>query len=158
MAICKNCGSEIEDNAKFCTQCGAKTDESPFIEPQEQQNQQSQQQSYQETPDSSDIEKNKTWAGLAYFLFFLPLIICPDSKFGRFHANQGLLLLIFSIGGRWVINASAFILGWVFWWLIPFVRIAHSLFIFVIGIMGIMNGLKGNAKELPLIGHFTIIK
>jgi hypothetical protein len=39
--------------------------------------------------DQADIEKNKTMAGLAYLLFFLPLVACPDSPFGRFHANQG---------------------------------------------------------------------
>lgn len=44
------------------------------------------------TPE--DIEKNKTMAGLAYLLFFLPLIACPESRYAKFHANQALLLLI----------------------------------------------------------------
>ncbi|KJR49239.1 hypothetical protein UF75_0317 [Desulfosporosinus sp. I2] len=49
--------------------------------------------------DPSDIEQNKTMAALAYFLFFLPLIACKDSQYGRFYANQGLLVLILSVGG-----------------------------------------------------------
>lgn len=36
------------------------------------------------TPE--DIEKNKTMAGLAYLLFFLPLIACPESRYAKFHA------------------------------------------------------------------------
>jgi hypothetical protein len=33
---------------------------------------------------AEDIEKNKTMAGLAYFLFFLPLLACPDSGYAKF--------------------------------------------------------------------------
>ncbi len=36
---------------------------------------------------AEDIEKNKTMAGLAYLIFFLPLIASPDSAFAKFHAN-----------------------------------------------------------------------
>ena len=43
-----------------------------------------------------DIEKNKFKAGLGYFIFFLPLVLCKDSKLGRHCANQGLLLMIAS--------------------------------------------------------------
>ena len=48
--------------------------------------------------DPADIEKNKTMAGLAYLIFFLPLLACPDSKYGRYHANQALLLFILGLG------------------------------------------------------------
>ena len=34
-----------------------------------------------------DIENNKTMAGLAYLLFFLPLIICPESRYAKFHQS-----------------------------------------------------------------------
>ena len=37
---------------------------------------------------AEDIEKNKVMAGLSYILFFLPLIACPESKYGRFHATR----------------------------------------------------------------------
>lgn len=97
-----------------------------------------------------DIEKNKTMAGLAYFLFFLPLIVCPDSKFGKFHANQGLILLIFSIAGNIILSIIP-IIGWI---LLP----VFWILILVFGIMGLLNGLGGKAKAMPLIGKFTIIK
>lgn len=100
--------------------------------------------------DPADIEKNKTMAGLAYLIFFLPLIVCPESKYGKFHANQALLLLIVSIGGNIVLGFIP-IIGWI---LIPLFLIAVCVF----GIMGLINGFGGKAKQLPLFGKFTIIK
>ena len=104
----------------------------------------------EETFDPADIEKNKTMAGLAYLIFFLPLIVCPDSKYGKFHANQGLLLLITSIVGTVVLSIIP-IIGWV---LVLF----YPLVILVLGIMGLVNGFSGKAKPLPIIGKYTIIK
>ncbi len=100
--------------------------------------------------EKDDVDKNKVMAGLAYLIFFLPLIACPDSPFGRFHANQGLLLLILGIAGSFILGAIP-IIGWI---LLPVL----SIFVFVLGIMGLVNGLNGKAKELPLIGKFRIIK
>ena len=68
-------------------------------------------------------------AGLSYFLFFLPLIVCPESRYAKFHANQSLLLLITGVAGN-----------------------------VILGIMGLINGFGGKAKPLPLIGKFTILK
>ena len=56
--------------------------------------------------DTQDIQSNKVWAVLAYLgiLFFLPLVACKDSRFGKFHANQGFALfltdLVLSIVGK----------------------------------------------------------
>jgi len=100
--------------------------------------------------DPADIEKNKTMAGLAYLIFFLPLVACPDSKFGRYHANQALVLLIAGFAGSFVLSIIP-IIGWL---LLP----VFGLFIFVLCIMGLVNGLTGKAKDLPLIGKFKILK
>lgn len=100
--------------------------------------------------DQADIEKNKTMAGLAYLIFFLPLIVCPDSKFGRFHANQSLMLFIISIAGSILLSIIP-ILGWLL--MFPF-----GIAVFVFAILGLMNGLNGAAKELPLFGKFRLLK
>lgn len=39
--------------------------------------------------EAEDIEKNKVLSAVAYLLFFIPLLAAPDSKYGKFHANQG---------------------------------------------------------------------
>ena len=97
-----------------------------------------------------DIEKNKTMAGLAYLLFFLPLVVCPESKYAKFHANQGLILLITSVAGILILSLIP-IIGWV---LAPIFSIA----VLVLGILGLINGFGGKAKRLPVIGKFTILK
>lgn len=103
-----------------------------------------------ETFDQADIEKNKTMAGLAYLIFFLPLIVCPDSKYGRFHANQSLLLFIVSVAGSIILSIIP-ILGWLL--MFPF-----GIAVFVFAVLGLLNGLNGKAKELPLFGKFRLLK
>lgn len=100
--------------------------------------------------EQADIDNNKTVAGLAYLIFFLPLLVCPQSKYGRFHANQALLLFIAAIGGSIVLSIIP-IIGWI---LFPI----YSLAIFALAIMGLINGFSGKAKRLPLFGKFDILK
>ena len=164
---CPSCGKSLPDDAKFCDDCGAKQVASdtnavnqnlPKSDPN--QNNQNQTGPQNDAPPSGtnqsevfsveDIEKNKAMAALSYIIFFLPLIACPDSKFGRFHANQGLLLVIVSIGGSIILGFIP-ILGWL---LLPFFYIAVVVF----AIMGLINGFKGLAKRLPIFGKFDIIK
>lgn len=97
-----------------------------------------------------DIESSKVMAGLAYILFFLPLLACPDSPYGRYHANQGLLLLLLGLGGSIILSIIP-IIGWI---LLPFFGIA----VFIIAVIGLINGFTGKAKPLPIIGKYQIIK
>ena len=79
----------------------------------------------------------------------LPILIEPQSKFVRFHVNQGLLLIISYIIG--CICMIIPILGWIaggIW----------TIFNLVFMIMGIVHACNGEAKELPIIGKFRIIK
>jgi uncharacterized membrane protein len=99
---------------------------------------------------SDDIEKNKVISALAYFIFFLPLIASPDSPFGKFHANQGLILLIVGVVGSTVLTIIP-IIGWL---LLPL----FSLAVFVFAVLGLINALNGQAKELPIIGSYKILK
>ena len=102
------------------------------------------------TFEQADIEKNKTMAGLAYLIFFLPLLVCPDSKYARFHANQALLLFIVAIAGNIILGIIP-IVGWI---LMPI----YAVVIFVLAIMGLINGFGGKAKRLPVFGKYDILK
>lgn len=99
---------------------------------------------------TEDIEKGKTMAGLSYLIFFLPLVVCPESKYAKFHANQALLLLITGIAGNLILGIIP-VIGWM---LMP----VFGLGVLALGIMGLINGFGGKAKRLPLIGKFTILK
>ncbi|MFA5693203.1 MAG: DUF4870 domain-containing protein [Acholeplasmataceae bacterium] len=97
-----------------------------------------------------DIDNNKTMAGLAYLIFFLPLVATPDSKYAKFHANQGLNVLLASVLGTVILGIIP-IIGWI---LLPIYGVA----VLVLAIMGLVNGFGGKAVRLPLIGNFDIIK
>lgn len=101
--------------------------------------------------DPEDINKNKIFAILAYFgiLVLVPIFAAKDSKFAKFHANQGLLLFIAEIAGS-VISIIP-ILG-------TLVSFVVSIACFALAIIGIINAAKGEAKELPVIGKYEILK
>ena len=106
------------------------------------------------TPDTTssfsgtDVSNNKVMGILSYIgiLVLIPLLAAKDSSFARYHANQGLVLLIFHIivlilGKIWGL------LGWV-----------GGIIWFILAIIGIVNAAKGLAKELPVIGKYRLLK
>lgn len=97
-----------------------------------------------------DVKDNKVMAILAYFIFFLPLIAAKDSKFARFHANQGLIVLIVSI--------AASIVGAILNSIVPFFSMITSLASLALAIFGVLNAANGEMKELPVVGKISIIK
>ncbi|HJB93136.1 MAG TPA: DUF4870 domain-containing protein [Candidatus Borkfalkia stercoripullorum] len=107
---------------------------------------------------NGDVQK-KVVCALTYLfgiLFFLPLIVYPDDDFARFHANQGLIVLLVSVIGGAVLGILTMlpVVGLVF-------TILSSLFgvvMLVACIFGILNVVREEKRELPVIGKFTIIK
>ncbi len=153
MLTCKQCGAQVEENMKHCTSCGA-----PMEIPAQQKEQidvsekLAQLNNTADTTaeyDAQDIEKNKIMAVLAYIIFLIPLLAAKDSKFARFHTNQGLVLFIAAIVSS--IIAAIPIIGWI---IAPIIALAVTIF----AIIGIINALGGKAKELPVIGKFKILK
>ncbi len=101
--------------------------------------------------DASDVEKNKGIAALAYLIFFLPLLTAKDSAYAKYHANQGLVLLLLGIAVSIVGSIIPF-LGWFL--ILP----VGGIFTVVLFVMGIVNAMNGKCKPLPLIGKLEIIK
>lgn len=100
--------------------------------------------------DTQDIQDNKIWAALSYvgILFILPLLVNGgNSRYGKFHANQGFILFLAGI----VCGIAGAILG-----MIPIIggilSALLSLALLALTIIGIINAANGKAKELPLIG------
>lgn len=102
------------------------------------------------SPDAVDVQKNKGMAVIAYIIFFVPLLVAKDSAFAKYHANQGLILLICAVALNFVLGIIPF-LGW---FLLPFANLA----VFVFAILGIINAANGLMKPLPYIGEYTLIK
>ena len=101
--------------------------------------------------DQSDVEQNKTLVLLTCvlvifvpILFFLPLVCCKDSAYGRFYANQCLLLLI----GDIIAGITAFIL----------IGGLIGIAVFIFAIINAVNASNGIRKGIPLVGGIEILK
>ena len=112
--------------------------------------------------DPQDIEKNKFTAILSYLgiLVIVPILAAKESKFARFHANQGLILCIAAIL-YWIaysiLSSIILSISWHLYWLVSIISIVGIIFL-VWSVLGIINAAKGRAKELPFIGHFKMLK
>lgn len=109
-----------------------------------------------------DINSNKVMAILAYLgiLVLVPIFAAKDSKFARFHANQGLVLFLAEIAFYIVLTiVSAIILAisWKLYFIITILSLVWIVFL-VLAIIGIINAANGKAKELPVIGKFKLLK
>jgi len=113
---------------------------------------------YTRNYDIQDINANKLMGILAYLwiLFLVPIFTARQSKFAMFHVEQAITLFIgatvFGVitGIVCGVGILSFILGPIFGLI--------SLVFLVLAIIGIVNAANGQAKELPLVGKFKIIK
>ena len=123
-----------------------------------------------DTPDTtsyysrSDIEGNKLMAVLSYLgiLVLVPILAAKDSPFSKFHATQGINLLIVGVAWSIVSGIISAILGLIG---VAFLSVLWSIITWLVGIVifltmviGILNAAQGKAKELPVIGGFRILK
>lgn len=108
--------------------------------------------------DREEINKNRVFTIFAYIgiLVLIPIFAAKDSKYARFHANNGLILAILEIGSAilsWVLGLIPYV-GWLF--AIPFYAIDVACC--VLSVFGIINAATGKAKDLPVIKNFKILK
>lgn len=76
-----------------------------------------------------------TWVGL------LIAILAGDKEGAKFHLNQALVIMLFSLVG--VIPC----IGWIW-----------AIFMFVCWIMGLIAAINQEEKEVPLIGKIRLLK
>ena len=98
---------------------------------------------------------NKIMAALSYFgiLVLIPIFAVKDDAFVRYHANQGLILLIAGIASGIIGSIVGFIpvIGMLIAW-------ALSVILFVFFALGLINVFKGEMKPLPFIGGIQILR
>ena len=89
-------------------------------------------------------------------LFFLPLILYKNDAKATRHANEGLLLLLFSVVGNAVFGILMRVpaIGWIFGVLAGI----YSLALLILGIVGIVYVVTDRDEELPLIGSIHLLK
>ena len=119
MAFCNKCGNQLPDGANNCPFCGAPTGNAQqnTQNTQNTQNAQNFVNNMMNTADTTsqfdpqDINDNKGMSVLAYIgiLFLIPLLACPNSRFARYHTNQGLVLFLLELAIGVVTSIFAFI-------------------------------------------------
>lgn len=165
MKYCTKCGNCVNDDVKFCNKCG---------NPMGQTTQQTSNDFVtnvsflNDTPDTTaefdpkDIEDNKIISVFAYlsWLVIIPILAAPNSKFARYHANQGLILAIIeTVWGiaQGILTAILFSISWKLVFISSILSIVSIVFLIWL-VLGIINVVNGKAKELPFIGKYRIIK
>lgn len=115
--------------------------------------------------EQSDIEENYNIAIFSYipFLFFIPIVIKPSSKYIRFHTVQGFTLLVLSVllelfdialctvASNTLSSSQSLAVSIV-------VTVLINIYILMLIAIGIANAVKGKARELPFIGKIHILK
>ena len=114
---------------------------------------------------TEDVNQNKVYGILAYFgiLVLVPILAAKDSLYARFHANQGLILLIsqfaLNIVGRIIrVALKVATFGLINDVVNTIVSVAISAITIAYLAIGIINACSGEAKRLPIIGGFTLLK
>lgn len=160
MAFCSKCGKQIPDGQTLCDQCAA----------EQNSGNSSPQAGREETDrfDAVDIQNNKAMAVLSYIGIFvlIPVFAAKNSPYARYHANQGLILLLAGVvwGMFYSIVAVCLSILSLFLpllWAISFAVISIlgilSLVFLALAIYGIVNAATGKAKPLPVLGRFTLL-
>lgn len=93
-------------------------------------------------------QKNTVMGVLSYLgpLVIVSYATTKDDPFVKYHIKQGFVLLI--------IEAAAWVLGMMMWQLSPLVSLV-DIGALVLSIIGIVNVVQGQQKELPLVGKFS---
>ncbi|MFA6227476.1 MAG: hypothetical protein WC631_03320 [Candidatus Paceibacterota bacterium] len=102
---------------------------------------------------SGQIDNEKLWAVLGYFIFFLPMIFVKNrTQFLNFHINQGIILFIVSMAGYFGFGILPFGIGMIFSWI-------WQIAVIALLVAGVMNVMKKETKPLPVVGRlFNFLK
>lgn len=167
MKQCSKCHTEVDDNVKYCPSCGNSMEEKTADKVTK--NAEEIFKNFNNTADTTggyeknDIDQNKGISILSYIgiLVIVPILAAKESKFARYHANQGLVLVICEVGWGIILSFVESILYRISWFLgsmMGGIMSLGSLVFLVLSIMGIINVINGRTKELPFIGQFKILK
>ena len=100
--------------------------------------------------DKETNDRARISSAIGYLFFFVPIIMHPESKFARYHCNQGLILLMLEFLG--IIGLAG----------IPrigaYLSFLCLLFCLISLIRGVILALLGRAKRIPFFGRLVIIE
>lgn len=108
--------------------------------------------------EAEDISKNRIMAILSYisWLVLIPIFCAKDSRFARFHANQGLVLALAEL----ILGSVCSMIYWISGWYTVYRILRGILWLagLLLSLFGILAANNGEAKELPVIGSIRIFR
>ena len=117
-----------------------------------------------EVPEKEDLKGKKFTACFAYLFWFavIPMIYSSESKFIKYHANQGLVLAI----AETIFLIITVLVGKILW---AYSRstsllVETTMFLVFVGVfgmvslIGIFNVIRGKEKPVPTFGHIKLLK
>ena len=118
----------------------------------------------QPAPEQEDLKGKKFTACLSYLFWFtvIPMIYSTESKFVKYHANQGLVLAIVET----IYLIATVIVSKVLWahskatsLLVETTMLAVFVGVFgMLSLIGIFNVIRGKEKPIPTFGHVKLLK
>jgi uncharacterized membrane protein len=104
----------------------------------------------EKTGKSGSVENEKLCAALSYILLGIIWYFADEkmkkSEFAKFHAKQGIVLLI-----AWVIVGIVYNIPLIGWFVLGPIL---NILLLVLLILGVVNAFNNQEKELPIIGSF----
>ncbi len=140
--FCQKCGTSVPEGDRFCPTCG---------EPITAAAKAPKAIDHSDMFTAEDKERTRFLAALCYFNFLFAivgLLVEPNSKFIRYHLNQSLVLTVF--GMLCGLVAIIPFIGWI-------ASFVGAVAVLVFAIMGIVRAVNGEAKDLPIIGKYTVV-
>ena len=115
-------------------------------------------------PEQEDLKGKKFTACLSYLFWFtvIPMIYSTESKFVKYHANQGFVLAI----AETIFLIITVIVSKILWAYSKSTSLlveTTMLMVFVgvfgmLSLIGIFNVIRGKEKPIPTFGHIKILK
>ena len=108
--------------------------------------------------DGKDTEKGRFLSVLAYCWIFvlIPIFAAKDSESVRFHRRQGVLLFIiqtvYAVTISLILGLCRVTVGNIGVVIVGLLLYAGLIILAAASVLGIINAVKGKAKELPYIG------
>ena len=175
MKNCPTCNTQLEDNAVFCHNCGARQGEQQaggfYQASADNQNSYQYQQPggyapqyqhayepYDHTAefDAADISENKVLCMLVYLMSVMGIIVAllagKDSKYLAFHVRQALKISVVEI----LIGIITLLLAWTV--IVPFVGAIALVVLFIVKLLCFFQICSGKAKEPAIIRSLSFLK
>ena len=151
MKICPKCQSQLDDNAAFCSNCGAQ-----FAAPQAQYATIYDPYDHTSEFDQKDISDNKVISMLVYLMGWIGIVIAllgsHSSPYVSFHVRQALKFCVVEM----LMAICVALLFWTF--IVPIAFAIMEIVLFVIKIICFLQICSGKAKEPAIIRSLKFLK